>query len=66
VRFKATSIVGSTKVNIGLEGFPGTIAYEAHGNLGRELVRLANLQLEREEADEATPEIVDVAGRRFL
>jgi len=51
VRFKATPIVGSTKVTIGLVGFPGAIAYEAHGNLGRELVRLANLQLEREEAE---------------
>ena len=51
MRFTATPIVGDTRVVIGIAGVPGTVAYGAQGNLGRELVRLANLQLEREETE---------------
>jgi len=59
VKFKAFSIAGSTKVNIGFADFPGTIAHEVHGNLGRELVRLANLQLDRECGVEVWPDPSD-------
>lgn len=53
MRFKAVSIAGDTRVDIAIAGLPfgGTVAHAAHGNLGRELVRLANAELEREEQD---------------
>lgn len=51
-RFKVIARLGDSRVDIGIEGFPGTVASEVHGNLGRELVKLANERIDQLNAEE--------------
>lgn len=47
VKFKVFPIAGDSHINIGFESAPGTIAHNVHGIIGRELVALANAEIER-------------------
>lgn len=47
LQFKVFPIAGESRINIGFDAAPGTVALGVHGRIGRELVELANAEIRR-------------------